>query len=175
MLKMIANLLKILNSDADPSQISIALGFALVSGLLPFFSPATLVILFMVFFLRVNLSAYLLGTAVFSGVAYLLDPLLHRIGLALLTLPSLEGLWTSLYNSTIWRIQRFNNSVVMGGLVFGFVCFVPLVLISNMLVRKYREHVLAWVKKTRLMQAFTASKLYDLYTKVSGWGFGGQS
>jgi uncharacterized protein (TIGR03546 family) len=175
MIKMIANLLKILNSDADPSQISLALGFALLSGLLPFFSPATLVILFIVFILRVNLSAYLLGTAFFSGLAYLLDPLLHRIGLALLTAAPLEGLWTALYNSTLWRIQRFNNSVVMGGLVFGMLCFVPLVLLSNALVRRYREHVLAWVRKTRLMQAITASKFYEMYTKVSGWGWGGQS
>jgi len=175
MLKMIANLLKILNSDADPSQISLALGFALISGLLPFFSPASLLVLFIVFILRVNLSAYLLGTAFFSGLAYLLDPLLHRIGLALLTASTLEGLWTMLYNSTLWRIQRFNNSVVMGGVVFGVLCFVPLVLLMNALVRRYREHVLAWVKKTRLMQAFTASKFYDIYSKVSGWGWGGLS
>jgi len=175
MIKMIANLLKILNSDADPSQISLALGFALVSALLPFFSPLSLLILLVVFLLRVNLSAYLLGTAFFSGVAYLLDPLLHGIGLAVLTAGPLEGVWTALHNSTIWRIQRFNNSVVMGGLVFGILCFIPLVLLANALIRRYREHVLAWVKKTRLMQAFTASKFYDMYRKASGWGWGGLS
>lgn len=170
MIKMIAKLLKVLNSDADPSQISLALGFALISGLLNFFSPLNLLVLFVVFLLRVNLSAYFLGTAFFAGVAYLLDPLLHRIGLAVLTAGTLEGLWTTLYNSTVWRIQRFNNSVVMGGLVFSILCFVPLVLLSNMLVRKYREHVLAWVRKTKVMQAITASKFYDIYSRVSGWG-----
>jgi uncharacterized protein (TIGR03546 family) len=175
MIKMIANLLKILNSDADPSQISLALGFALISGLLPFISPLGLLVLFIVFILRVNLSAYFLGTAFFSGIAYLLDPLLHRIGLALLTAAPLEGLWTTLYNSTIWRIQRFNNSVVMGGLAFGVLCFVPLVFLSNALIRHYREHVLAWVRKTHLMQVITASKFYEVYSKVSGWGWGGQS
>ncbi|MHB8845550.1 MAG: TIGR03546 family protein [Nitrospirota bacterium] len=175
MIKMIANLLKILNSDANPSQISAALGFGLISGLLPFFSPASLVVLFIVFLLRVNLSAYLLGTAFFSGLAYLLDPLLHRIGLLVLTAAPLEGLWTTLYNLTLWRVQKFNNSVVMGGLVFGILCFAPLVLLANALIRRYREHVLAWVKKSRLMQAFTASKFYDIYMKVSGWGWGGLS
>ena len=67
MLKMIAKVLKVLNSDADPTQISLALGFALVSGLLPFFSPLSLLVLFVVFLLRVNLSAYFLGTLLFSG------------------------------------------------------------------------------------------------------------
>ena len=175
MIKMIANLLKILNSDSNPSQISLAFGFALISGLLPFFSPASLLVLLIVFLLRVNLSAYLLGTAFFAGCAYLLDPLLHRIGLTLLTAAPLEGLWTTLYNSTLWRVQKFNNSVVMGSLVVGILCFVPLVFLTNALIRRYREHVLIWVKKTRLMQAFTASKFYDIYRSASGWGWGGLS
>ena len=58
----------------------------------------------------------------------------------------------------------------MGGLVFAVLCFAPLVLLSNALVRRYREHVLAWVRKTKLMQAITASKFYDIYSRVSGWG-----
>jgi len=167
MLSLLAKLLKILNSEAEPSQISLAFGFALISGFLSFFSPFNLLILLLVLFFRVNLSAYILGTVFFSGVAYLLDPLFHRFGFSVLTLPALEGLWTSLYGSTLWRIQRFNNSVVMGGIVFSLLFFMPLVLASNVLVRKYRERVLVWVRKTRLMQIVTASKLYSFYEKLS--------
>jgi len=60
-------------------------------------------------------------------------------------------------------------------LAFGVLCFVPLVFLSNALIRHYREHVLAWVRKTHLMQVITASKFYEVYSKVSGWGWGGQS
>jgi uncharacterized protein (TIGR03546 family) len=167
MLSLLAKLLKILNSEAEPSQISLAFGFALISGFLSFFSPFNLLILLLVLFFRVNLSAYILGTVFFSGVAYLLDPLFHRIGFSVLTLPALEGLWTSMYGSTLWRIQRFNNSVVMGGIVFSLLFFMPLVLASNVLVQKYRERVLVWVRKTRLMQLVTASKLYSIYEKLA--------
>jgi len=167
MLSLIAKFLKILNSEADPSQISLAIGFALASGFLSFFSPLNLLVLLVVFLLRVNFSAYFLGAAFFSGIAYLLDPLFHSVGLAVLTSPALEGLWTSLYSSTVWRLQRFNNSVVMGGIVLSLLLFLPLVLASNVLVRKYRDHILVWVRKTRLMQLFTASKLYSLYEKLS--------
>ena len=69
-----------------------------------------------------------------------------------------------------WRIERFNNSVVMGSFVVAAVAFVPLLLLLNLAIRRYRDHVLAWVKKTRIMQAFTASKVFELYQKVSGWG-----
>ncbi len=78
MLKLIAKLLKVLNSDTDPSQISLAVCFSMIVGLTPFFSLHNLMILLLALFIRVNLSSFLLGLALFSGVAYLLDPLFHR-------------------------------------------------------------------------------------------------
>ena len=167
MLTMIAKLLKVLNSEAEPAQISLAFCFALLSGFVGFFSPLNLIVLLIVFLLRVNLSAYFLGSAFFSGIAYLLDPLFHWIGLQVLTAAALKPLWTTLYNSTIWRLQRFNNTVMMGGIVVATLAFVPFLLLSNVLIRKYREHVLAWVQKSRLMKFFLASRLYSIYQKVS--------
>ena len=169
MIRMVAKLLKVLNSETDPSQISLAFSFSLVSGVLTFLSPLNFVIILIVCLVRVNLSAYLLGTAFFSGIAYLLDPLFHPLGLALLTASPLEGLWTAMYNSTIWRIQRFNNSVVMGGFIFAVLFFIPLFLLSNMLIRKYRATFLAWIRKTRVMQMIKASDFYHYYETVSGW------
>ncbi len=169
MIRMLASLLKVLNSENDPAQISLAFCFSMLSGFLPFFSPLNLLILFIVFSLRVNLSAYLLGTAFFSGIAYVLDPLFHPIGLAVLTAAPLEALWTALYNSTIWRIQKFNNSIVMGSFVLALLLFIPLFLLSNALIRRYREHILGWVRKTPLMKMITASNFYHMYRKASGW------
>jgi uncharacterized protein (TIGR03546 family) len=173
MIKMIAKLLKVLNSESDPSQISLAFSFSMLSGFLSFFSPLNLLVLLIVFLLRVNLSAYFLGTAFFAGIAYLLDPLFDRIGLALLTAGPLEGLWTAMYNSTIWRIQKFNNTIMMGSFMFAILFFIPLLFLSNAAIRRYREHVLSWVRKSRLMQIITASKFYAAYEKVSGWTGGG--
>ncbi len=172
MIKMLAKLLKVLNSENDPNQISLAFSLSMFSGFLPFFTPINLLVLFIVFALRVNLSAYFLGMAFFAAIAYLLDPLFHPLGLAVLTAPSLEGVWTAMYNSTLWRIQKFNNSVVMGGFVFAVLFFVPLLLLSNMLIRRYRQHVLAWVRKTPLMKMITASSFYQYYQKLSGWSGG---
>jgi uncharacterized protein (TIGR03546 family) len=169
MLKTAAKFLKILNSDAAPGQISLGFAFAMIAGLTPLLSLHNLLVLFLVLLLRVNLSSFLLGLALFSGLAFALDPLFHRIGLAVLTAPALEGLWTILYNSTLWRLEGFNNSIVMGSLIVSCTLFVPLALVGNSLVRKYRDHVLQWVMKTRLMQTFQASKLYDYYEAVSGW------
>ena len=169
MIKLLAKLLRVLNSETDPGQISLGLCFALLAGLTPLLSLHNLLVLFLVCILRVNLSTFLLGLAVFTGIAYLLDPLFHHIGLAVLTAPALESLWTDLYQSVWWRLEYFNNSIVMGSLMFSVVLFVPLLLLTNVLIRRYRQHVLAWVQKTRIMQMFKASKLYQTYETLSAW------
>lgn len=170
MLRMLANLLKVLNSETEPGQISLAFCFAMIAGFTPFWSLHNLIVLLLVLVIRVNLSAFLLGLAFFSGLAFLLDPLFHRIGLAVLTAGPLEGLWTSLYNSTLWRLERFNNSIVMGSLVVSLLLSVPLYPALNWAIRKYRDHVMQWILRTRVMQAFTASRFYSMYQSVSGWG-----
>ena len=167
MLSMFAKLLKVLNSEADPSQISVALGFSMITGFLPLFTPLNLVVLLVVLVLRVNISAYLLGSAFFAGIAWFLDPLFHQIGLLALTAGPLEGTWTALYNTVIGRLQRFNNSVVMGSFIFSLLFFAPLVLLLNFSIRKYRDHVLIWIKKTKVMQIIMASKFYTVYEKLS--------
>lgn len=174
MLKAIAKLLKVLNSDAAPGQISAAFGFSMIAGFTPFWSLHNLIVLLLVLVLRVNLSAFLLGMALFSGLAFGLDPLFHQLGLRVLTADSLNGIWSAMYNQTLWRIERFNNTILMGSLLTSLVLFIPLVLLSNILIRKYRGHVLAWVQRSRILLAFKASKLYGYYKTVSGWG-GGES
>lgn len=173
MLRLIARFLRVLNSVTNPGQISLGFCFAMVAGLTPMMSLHNLVVLLLILILRVNLSAFLLGLGVFSGMAYLLDPLFHWYGLRILTAPSLEGLWTSLYNSTLWRLAWFNNTMVMGSMVFSLALFVPLYFLSNSLIRRYRAHVLAWIQKTRLMQIFKASKVYQLYQSLPHFGGAG--
>ena len=170
MLKTLARLLRVLNSETEPGQISLGFCFAFIVGLTPLWSLHNVLALLLVLMLRVNLSAFLLGFVFFSGLAYLLDPLFHLIGLAVLTNPSLEQVWTALYNSTLWRFARFNNSVVMGSLVVSLLACIPLFITSNILIRRYRTHALAWVQKTRTMQFFRASKLYHAYQSVTRFG-----
>jgi hypothetical protein len=154
MLRMIAKLLKVLNSEAEPGQISVAFCLAMIMGLTPMISIHNLLVLLIVLLVRVNL----------------LDPLFNWIGITVLTVRALEAFWTALYNITLFRLEQFNNSIVTGSLLFSLVFFIPLYLLSNLAIRRYRAHVLAWVQKTRIIQALKASKLYAAYQTVSGWG-----
>lgn len=168
MLTMIARLLKVLNSETEPEQISLALCFAMIAGLTPLFSLHNLLILLLVLIIRVNLSSFILGWIFFSGIAYLLDPLFHMIGFKALTAKTLETLWTSLYNITLFRLAKINNSVVIGSLISSLILFIPAFILSKLAIIKYRTNVLEWVQKSRIIQVLKASKLYTAYQAVSG-------
>lgn len=167
MLTMIARLLKVLNSEAEPGQISLALCFAMIAGLTPFFSLHNLFILLIVLIIRVNISSFILGWMLFSGIAYLIDPLFHLIGFKVLTAKPLETLWTALYNITFFRLEKLNNSVVMGSLLFSFILFIPAFVFLKLAIIKYRNNLFEWVQKSRIIQALKASKLYAAYQAVS--------
>ena len=142
----------------------------MIVGLTPLMSLHNLLVLFFVLLLRANLSAFILGWAFFSGVGYLLDPLFHRIGLSVLTASTLEGFWTALYSVTLFRLAKFNNTLLMGSLILSLILFLPLFILSNLVIQQYRDNILAWIRKTRIMQALKANKLYTAYQAVSGWG-----
>ncbi len=149
-LRQITRLIKALNSDVAPEQISLAVSFAMIVGLTPFWSLHNLVVLFLVMILRVNIAAFFAVVGLFSLLAYLLDPVFHQFGYSLLRLDALNSVWTSMYNSTIWRIENFNNTIVMGSLVFSLLSFVPVYLMSLWAIKRYREQFMVWVEKLKL-------------------------
>lgn len=167
MLTLVAKCLKILNSESDPGQISLALCFAMVMGLSPLLSVYSLIVLFVVLFIRVNLSAFLLGWGLFALIGYALDPLFHSLGLSILTMPPLESLFTALYNMPVFRVMAFNNTLVMGSLVISLILFIPCFIIFKMLIIRYRKDLLAKLEKIKLFQILKASKLYSIYESLA--------
>ena len=170
MIQVFAKILKVLNSETQPFQISLAVCFAMVMGLTPFASLHNLIVVLLVLVLRVNLSSFLVCWALFSGIAYALDPLFHITGLALLTAGPLESLWTYLYNIPIFKIARFYNTVVMGSLFISLVAFIPMYFLIKFIVIRYRQTILSWVRKSKIMQMIRLSKLYKAYTSLSVLG-----
>ena len=168
MLRTLARLLRVLNSETHPAQIAGAVSLAVIMGLTPLWSLHNLLILLLVLLLRVNLSTFLVTWAVFSGLAYLADPLFHRLGLALLTNGALHGLWEGLYHSPWGRLSGFNNTVMLGSLLAALVLAVVLFPVVARLVVQYRQRVRDWVRRSRLMTFFKASKLYRLYDGLRG-------
>jgi len=164
---MALKLFKALNSEASPWQLAFAIAFGLVVGLTPLMSLHNVLLVLLVFMLRVNLSAFFLATGFFTGLAYLLDGVSLSVGEAILTNPSLQSFWTSLYQSEFWQLTHFNHTLTMGSLVIALILFVPVALLSKYLIVTYRHRLMVWVGKLKVVQMLKASKFYGLYGAFS--------
>lgn len=165
---LIFRTLKILHSGNEPKHM--AGGFALGSiiGLTPALSLQTLLVYCLILLVNVNIGAAFFSIFIFSGFAYLLDPLFHTVGYALLVkAESLTPLWTYLYNVPIAPLTRFYNTVVLGSLVVSLVLLWPIYLAFLKFVVYYRDHWAQRVEKLKVVQWIRANTLFQWYEKVT--------
>ncbi|MBN2569968.1 MAG: TIGR03546 family protein [Deltaproteobacteria bacterium] len=168
MVRLIFKLIKIIHSDRDPRQICLGFSLGMIIGLTPLLSVHNLVVLLAILFFRVNISAAILSWAVFSLVAFILDPLFHQLGLIILTKTEfLTGIWMALYNAPLVPYTHFNNSVVMGSLAFSLVALYPVYLGGLFVVVSYRETFMERFERWKIVKVMKASSLYKLYARYN--------
>lgn len=167
MIAMLAKLLKALNSDSAPGQIALAFALGLITGLTPLFSLHNLFVIFFACIVRLNFSAFLLATAFFSGIAYLLDPAAVALGESLLTHPDYQAFWTALYQSELFRVMALNNTLILGSLLIAIIAFIPVLLLSRWLISTYRVKFMVWVEKLKITKLLKASKFYKVYQAIA--------
>ena len=90
-------------------------------------------------------------------------PVFDWIGHRLLLAESLRGLWTSLYNMPVVPLTNFNNTVVLGSLVFALLLSVPLFFVLRWAVARYRVTIGERVRQSRFYKTVMASKVYNVY------------
>lgn len=169
MLGMLARLFKAMNSESGPWQIAWGFVLGMIIGLTPLWSMHNLIILFLAMSLRINFSGFILAWVFFSGVAYVFDPVADYIGEFLLEAQALQSLWIALYEMPVARLFQFNHTITLGSLAFALL-FAPVwLLISYQLVVNYRQRVMAWFVKLKVVQALKGSKFWSMYEKVQGF------
>jgi uncharacterized protein (TIGR03546 family) len=167
MVRIIFKIVKALNSESNPGQISVAVCFGMITGFTPFFSLHNVLIIFLVLLLRIHISTYIVSIVIYSGIKILAQPIFHLIGLYLLTNNSMLSFWTAVYNVDILRFDKFNNTVVIGGLISGLILFIPIFLLFNVFIKRYRKKVKGIISRFKIIQTFRASKIYQSYTTVA--------
>jgi uncharacterized protein (TIGR03546 family) len=113
------------------------------------------------------MGAAFLSAFFFKLVAFVVDPIADVLGRSILEAPGLRPLFVEMYNLPLLPMTRFNNSIIMGSGVIGFVLVVPAFFIFKKLIIKYQVTVLARLKGTKIWKAFAATKFYDWYTKYT--------
>ena len=163
LIKLIQSLFGALHSEGTPGQLAAGIALGSIMGLTPLVNVHNAIVFAAIVLLNVSFAGGLLGWAVFVPIGFLLDPLFDWIGHTLLLAEPLRGLWTSLYNIPIVPLTNFNNTVVLGSLVFAILCFVPLFVATRWAVARYRVTVGARVRQSKFYRAVMASKVYNVY------------
>ncbi len=164
--KLLKKLMKILSGDVAPSQIAGGVILGAVIGLTPTFSLHNLLVLFLIIIIKVNISSVIFSALLFGIAGYGVDGLSHRLGRALLLSPSLEALWTYIYNTPLLALARFHNTVVLGSLLISLLIMVPLYLFSKKFVVYYRLHLHKKVEKLKIYKIIKSTKIYKFYARV---------
>ena len=170
-LQIIAKLFKILRSEVSPNQIAWGFVMGMIIGLTPFFTVHNILLIILIVMLKVNIGMAMFSFALFSGVAWLLDPVFHKFGYYLLVdVTSMHSVWTALYNMPVIALSRYNNTVVMGSLVVSLLLIIPVFPFARYFVIFYRKKIDPLVQKIKFFQMIKGSKIYQLYEKIKGIG-----
>lgn len=170
-LEILAKLFKILRSDASPNQIAVGFVFGMIMGLTPFWTFHNIVLIVLLIILKVNIGMALFSFAIFSGIAYLLDPVFHSLGYYLLVDAAyLRQLWIFILDIPFMALSRYNNTVVTGSLAFAKLMIIPMFFFARWFVVYYREHLDPKFQKLKIVQVVKGSKFYSIYEKIKGIG-----
>lgn len=163
LLKQLFAFFKMLNSENGTNQLAAGLALGVVLGFSPFLSLQTMVVLVLVFFFRIQMGAAFLSAFFFKLIAFIVDPVADSLGQLVLEAEGLRPLFVQMYNMPIIPLTRFNNSIVMGSAVIGFLLSIPLFFVFRVLIVKYRSTFVARFKSTKLWKAWVGTTFYKWY------------
>lgn len=165
-LQLISKLIRVLREGASPSAIAGGFTLGFFIGLTPFLTLQNVVLLLLAAILRLNFAAFGFAYLIFSFIAYLFDPLFHSIGLWLLTLESLQGFYTSLYNMPIAPLTRFYNTLVAGSSLVGLILAPGIFFGTRSLVQAYRSGLADRINNSPAVRWFRGLKVVQWYFKI---------
>src|SRR2546423_13771898 len=125
LIKLIQSLFGALHSEGTPGLLAAGIVLGSFLGLTPLFNLHNALIFAALVLLNVSFAGGLLGWALFVPIGFLLDPLFDWIGHTLLFTPAFTPFFTSLYNMPIVPLTNFNNTALLGSVVFAVLFAIP--------------------------------------------------
>jgi uncharacterized protein (TIGR03546 family) len=126
---------------AHDASNQLAAGFALgmVLGLVPKGNLIAVSLFVVLFSLRVNTGIGLVAAIAFSWLGPALDPFADKLGAYLLTAPSLQATYASLFQLPLGPWFEFNNTIVVGSLAIGLWAAYPVYWFSSIVFEWNRK------------------------------------
>ena len=134
----------------SPRQLAVGVMLGMMIGLVPKGNLIAMGLLVLLFAVKANLAAGTIAAVVFSWIGFLVDPISHRIGHALLGAAWLQPIWAWLYDLPLVPWTGFNNTVVFGSLILGICLGYPVYRVSKWLFEVYQPWIVERLKAHKL-------------------------
>ena len=173
MLKYIKKFFMALNANAHPGDIAHAASLGLLLAFVPKANLLWVFLFFLTIFIRVNKGAFFLSLILLSFIVPFADVATETVGFAVLSFTPLHGLFGVLYQTPFVGLTRFNNTMVMGGLVMGLIAYAPMYALSRAFVTWYRKIVQPKIVNSKIAKAIANLPLIkQIINAPSVGGFG---
>jgi len=152
MLKSLGKLVIALNGNLKKSQIAAGAAWGVMLGLIPLSNPFGIVIFIFSFFFTHNHSAKIFGLAIVKILSIFILPALDALGWQILHIDSLQPLFTAMYNMPFVPFTKFNNTIVMGGLIAGIVLWLPVFFLFMAFIPFYRNNIAPKIRESKIVK-----------------------
>lgn len=172
MLGYLLNLFKSLNSNSHPGEIAHGVALGVIMGMMPKGNALWYILFVLFFFIRINKAVYLLVTLGVSLCIAPADMLLDALGYQVLTFEPAVPVYRTLLDIPFVAFTKFNNTVVMGSLAAGLILYIPVYILSRLLVRLWRTVLAPKITSSKLWVGMKklplVEKVISKYQEISG-------
>ena len=117
--------------------------------------------------MRVNIGSFLLALSFFSGIAWLFDQSILEAGEGILYASQWQPYLINAYQNDGLLFFQFNHTQVMGAWALSIILFPLSFLLTQVIIVKYRENFLVWLKNTKALRLLTMNKWFQRAMNVT--------
>ena len=141
MIKYVTSFFRAINANAHPGDIAHAVALGLFLAILPKNNLTFTFLFFLSIFIRINKGAFFISFILFGFVTPFMDILINNIGFWAVQLSFLRPIFIALENIPFVALFKLSNTMVLGGIIWGLILYIPVYILTRIIIAKYRKYM----------------------------------
>lgn len=141
MIKYVTSFFRAINANAHPGDIAHAVALGLFLAILPKNNLTFTFLFFLSIFIRINKGAFFISFILFGFVTPFIDVLINNIGFWAVQLSFLRPIFIALENIPFVALFKLSNTMVLGGIIWGLILYIPVYILTRIIIAKYRKYM----------------------------------
>ena len=141
MIKYVTSFFRAINANAHPGDIAHAVALGLFLAILPKNNLTFTFLFFLSIFIRINKGAFFISFILLGFVTPFMDIIINNIGFWAVQLSFLRPIFVTLENIPFVALFKLSNTMVLGGIIWGLILYIPVYILTRIIIAKYRKYM----------------------------------